>query len=186
MKVCPGCRGQYEGEPKECDWCGLPLAEPVSARRMASDRRLIMQRVAFLAMVMVVVVPALAVALALVRQMATPAPAPPAVATAPPPPPPSQRQASAEVGGANAQGTITSGIESTGTGLVRIARTGGTGTYIRERPSRSSPGLAAWPDGTVLRAVGERVESEGRYWLEVADSFNHVGWVPEEYLEPSH
>ncbi len=186
MKVCPGCRGQYEGEPTECEWCGYPVARPGAAGWEASQRGLLARRAAFLAMTMLVVVAGLAGALVLVRQIATPVSAPPVIAMTPAPStPPPQRQVGTEIGGGYTQVTITPDIPSARTGLVRIVRTGGTGTYIRERASRSSLGLAAWPDGAVLRAVGGRVESEGRYWLEVADAFGHVGWVPEEYLQPA-
>ena len=67
--------------------------------------------------------------------------------------------------------------------LFRIANTGGDGVYLRRTPHMADR-LVAWPDNTILQAVGERVQSEGMTWEKVRDPQGNVGWVPVQWIVP--
>jgi len=64
-----------------------------------------------------------------------------------------------------------------------IGATGGRGVFFRHLPGMS-PIVTALRDGTRVQLTGERVESDGRTWVEVILEDGRVGWVAESYLVP--
>ena len=84
---------------------------------------------------------------------------------------------------AAATGTPGPGFRDTPTAprQMRVGNTQGTGVYVRRTP-RMEDKLRAWPDNTIMEAIGETAESEGRTWIRVRDPAGNLGWVPEEYL----
>ena len=65
----------------------------------------------------------------------------------------------------------------------RVAATGGLGLYLRGKPAGGAL-LRAWPDGTLLSALGLGRVVAGERWLAVRDPAGHDGWAPARYLAP--
>jgi hypothetical protein len=65
--------------------------------------------------------------------------------------------------------------------IGHVAQTGGDGVYLRHKPIMSDHWIA-WPDNTPLDVLGELVDSDGQWWLQVRDPKNNVGWVPAQYV----
>jgi len=65
----------------------------------------------------------------------------------------------------------------------RVAATGGLGLYLRGKPAGGAL-LRAWPDGTLLAALGSGRAGAGERWLAVRDPAGHDGWAPARYLAP--
>jgi len=68
-------------------------------------------------------------------------------------------------------------------GVWQVANTDGDGVYLRRTP-RLSDKLAAWPEGTLLKSLGEQTQGEGLAWEKVQAPDGSVGWVPARYVKP--
>jgi hypothetical protein len=66
---------------------------------------------------------------------------------------------------------------------IRIGHTGGVGAFVRRTP-RLADRLVAWPDATVLEALGETAEGDGLLWIKVRDPGGNLGWIPAAYVLP--
>jgi hypothetical protein len=66
---------------------------------------------------------------------------------------------------------------------MRIGNTGGVGAFIRRTP-RLTDRLVAWPDATILQALGETAEGDGVLWINVRDPSGNLGWIPAGYVLP--
>ena len=62
-----------------------------------------------------------------------------------------------------------------------VANTGGTGVFLREAPEAEER-IRAWPDGTVLKVVGDDQTVNGATWRNVEDPAGNRGWVPAQYI----
>jgi hypothetical protein len=63
---------------------------------------------------------------------------------------------------------------------VLVTNTDGIGVYLRRTP-RLEDKLRAWPDETVLKALGPTVMVDGIEWSRVRDPSGTEGWIPTQY-----
>jgi hypothetical protein len=63
---------------------------------------------------------------------------------------------------------------------VLVANTDGIGAFLRRTPQLEDK-LQAWPDGTVLEALGPTVVANGIEWSRVRDPLGTEGWIPTQY-----
>ena len=61
--------------------------------------------------------------------------------------------------------------------------TGGDCLNVREGASAASASLACYPDGVLLKDLGESAELDGVTWLKVATPDGREGWASAEFLE---
>jgi hypothetical protein len=67
---------------------------------------------------------------------------------------------------------------------MKVVNTEGQGANMRQRPSTTAPVLKTLPEGTVVEAIGEPTNAEGRAWRNVRDPGGATGWVAAELLAP--
>lgn len=65
----------------------------------------------------------------------------------------------------------------------QVAETGGDGVFLRRTP-RLDDKVRAWPDGTLMKGLGEQAQGDGITWQKVQSPDGTVGYVPLRYLKP--
>jgi len=107
----------------------------------------------------------------------SPTPEPTAAPAPPSPPPPAAPPETASVQAASVSATT-----------LQVAKTGGTGAYLRESPSSSGRPIAILLEGTTVEVAGDEVQAEGRTWKRVRTVASTVdgvtGWVAAQFLVP--
>jgi hypothetical protein len=61
-----------------------------------------------------------------------------------------------------------------------VANTGGRGINLRWTPGGLVAGTL--PEGTIVRILNERAETDLTVWVKIIDQTNRLGWVAEQYL----
>jgi SH3-like domain-containing protein len=64
----------------------------------------------------------------------------------------------------------------------RVGNTGGEGVYVRREPRQDAERVKAWPDGTVMTALGAPTQTAGEWWERVRDPDGNEGHVKTQYL----
>ncbi len=66
--------------------------------------------------------------------------------------------------------------------IFTVGNTDGQGAYLRRTPLGDR--IKAWPDGTVMTAIGGDQIVDGNTWRNVRDPEGSEGWMLADYLVP--